>query len=96
MKENSKVHNNGSMYETNKMAKMKFPVNSKIWMQTNDYVGEFRVIEAKIDSGTEMRMLSGSGSNFVTPLSYLQRNAMDGNIKFIDSNNNIEENKESK
>jgi len=67
----------------------KFAKNQKIWMTTDDYVGEFRVSDAKLDQGTEFRQIVSNRDSVIVELHYLQREYAKGNISYIDEEGKV-------
>jgi len=67
----------------------KFAKNQKIWMTTDDYVGEFRVSDAQTDQGTEFRQIVSNRDSAIVELHYLQREYAKGNISYIDEEGKV-------
>jgi len=67
----------------------KFAKNQKMWLTTDDYVGEFRVHDVQTDQGTEFRQIVSNRDSVIVELHYLQREYAKGNICYIDEEGKV-------
>jgi len=86
-----KIVKNASLMNKATIEGHKFVKGTKIFMTTDDYVGEFDITEESLDSATHFRRLMGrhGQGDIILTLAHLQTEFALGNIKIIDKNGNL-------
>ena len=81
---------NADTMNVSSIAGEKFPEGTRLFLTTDSYTGEFKVIEVREEQGTQFRRIfGGRGEDVVVDLGFLQSEASRGNIKFIGEDGKI-------
>jgi hypothetical protein len=84
------IVSNGDIVNRTDMNTKTFPVGTRFLLSNNTYhMEDFRVSEAKRDSGTDFRRMQSRMNDVVMPLTSLQLEYSKGNIKFLDAKGEI-------
>ena len=85
------IINNGEMFSGSELESISFNMGDKFFLQADDYVGDFTVVDEREEQGSIFRQITGTAGNVIVLLSYLQREMAKGNIRMLSKGNKEDE-----